>query len=298
MKNRCFFAALALLLLLLTACGQTKDNEQTMHLFFPRQNPEAGGDIIDSIAVDWSPYSDQDAWQQICRMVTLLQNADKKYPFTSPIPAEAELLRCTVSGGLAVLDFSAPFRRLSGMKLTVADSCLTLTVSQILGVHWVQILVEGSVPEGWRDTFTTDDVLLTSREDVAKVITVTLYFPDEDGNLQSRQQELQVYEGENRCLRVVEALQDGPGTEGLLPLFPEGVQLPIVWLENDVCCVSFSQADFRTLSDAQIDQEMLLDGLVHSLCDIDGVEQVRILADGAYRSKLGAADISRPLTPN
>ena len=39
-----------------------------------------------------------------------------------------------------------------------------------------------------------------------KAVSVTLYFPDKEGALQPEKRELLIYEGENRCCRVMDAL--------------------------------------------------------------------------------------------
>lgn len=159
-------------------------------------------------------------------MVQLLQNRDGRINFTSPIPSDAELLECSVSGGVAVLDFSAAYGRLSDFSLTVADYCITLSACQIPGVKWLQVLVEGKPLSGRTNSyFSTEDVLLTSSEDVVKVVPVTLYFPDQAGTLQPEKRELLIYEGENRCQRLLQALEEGPQTEGLEKLLPEGISV-------------------------------------------------------------------------
>lgn len=42
---------------------------------------------------------------------------------------------------------------------------------------------------------------------------------------------------------------------------------------------------------------LLLEGLVNSLCSLEGVSEVQILLDGEYQMLLGTQPISRPLLP-
>ena len=44
-------------------------------------------------------------------------------------------------------------------------------------------------------------------------------------------------------------------------------------------------------------QRMMLEGLVNSLCSLEGVEQVQILLNGDYQMLLGTQPVSRPLLP-
>ena len=44
-------------------------------------------------------------------------------------------------------------------------------------------------------------------------------------------------------------------------------------------------------------QRIMLEGLVNSLCSLEGVEQVQILLNGDYQMLLGTQPVSRPLLP-
>ena len=298
MSRKWMAAAWLALVLTLTGCAADKNSGHSLQLFYPASEYPAGGDVIHSQAVDWTQQEKDTAAQQVMKVVELLQNRDKKMDFESPIPQGTDLLRCTVANGLATLDFSAAYGRLSGIDLTVADYCLTLSASQIPGVRRLQILVEGELlPACETLELTTDDVLLTSSEDVVKVVPVTLYFPDPSGKLQPEKRELLIYEGENRCQRVLQALEEGPQTEGLEKLLPEGISAAGVWMDGDICCLNFSYADYKSLCDVSVCKDSLVQGLVKSLCSLDGVERVQIMVGGAYRSKLGVVDIENPIKP-
>lgn len=299
MRKRYMAAALLIaLLVLLTGCARDEKDGHILRLFYPAPTYEAGGDVIHSQAVDWTQEEGADAADQVKKVVQLLQNPDNQLNFSSPIPQGTVLLQCTVSDGLAVLDFSSSYRLLSGLDMTVADYCITLSAAQISGVRQLQILVDGQPIPG-RDVqiFTTEDVLLTSSEDVVKAVSVTLYFPDKDGALQPEKRELLIYEGENRCCRVMGALLEGPQTEGLSPLLPEGVTQDSVWMDGEVCCLNFSTHAFRLLCDETVNQQQVVQGLVRSLCSLDGVQSLQILVDGSYRTMLGPANIYLPLSP-
>ena len=298
MKGKRILAGLFTLAILLSGCASREADGHSLHLFYPAAEYEAGGDVICSRLVDWSAQEGADASEQVKMVVELLQNQDGSMDFSSPIPANAQLLECTVSGGTAVLDFSAAYGRLSGLALTVSDYCITLSACQIPGVRWVQILVDGKPLPGQKRSFlSTEDVLLTSSEDVVKIVPVTLYFPDQTGTLQPEKRELMIYEGENRCQRVLQALKEGPQTEGLEKLLPEGIGDAGVWMDEDICCLNFSLSDYKTLCDVNVRQENLVQGLAKSLCSLNGVERVQIMVDGSYRAKLGVVSIENPIKP-
>ena len=286
-----------LLALLLTGCAKEGQETFQLRLFYPASEFEAGGDVLHSQAVDWSKEDSKDTAEQVEKVIELLLNNDKVLDFTSPIPQGTKLLSCKVSGGEAVVNFSPNYGRLSGFDLTVANYCITLSASQIPGVRRIHILIDGESLSGQDDALSTGDVLLTSSEDVVKAVPVVLYFPDSTGELQPEKRELLIYEGENHCQRVLEALSEGPNTEGLYALVPEGIHIAGVWMDGDICCLNFSLTDYRALCESTVDQGMLVEGLVKSLCSLKGVERVQFMVNGTYRTRLGVVDIENPIRP-
>lgn len=298
MSKKRMVCALLVLALVLTGCAKSQDEKWELRLFYPAPEYEAGGDVLHSQAVDWSQQEGREAAEQVKQVVSLLLNKDGSMDFASPLPQGTELLRCSVSGGVATLDFSAAYHRLSGFDLTVANYCITLSASQIPSVRWIQLLVEGQpLPTRGSEYLTTGDVLLTSSEDVVKTVPVTLYFPDAEGVLRLERRELLIYEGENRPLRVIEALMEGSQEETLQKLLPEGVEAAGAWMDGDVCCLNFSFTSYRKLCEAEVDQELVVRGLVQSLCSLNEVQSVQFLVDGAYRNLLGKVNIYLPLSP-
>lgn len=257
MSRKRIVCALLMLVLLLTGCVKSQEEKWELRLFYPAPEYEAGGDVLHSQAVDWSQQEGKEAAEQVRQVVSLLLNKDGSMDFPSPLPQGTELLRCSVSGGIATLDFSAAYRRLSGFDLTVANYCITLSASQIPSVRWIQLLVEGQpLPTRESEYLTTGDVLLTSSEDVVKTVPVTLYFPD-----------------------------------------AEGVEVAGAWMDGDICCLNFSFASYRKLCEAEVDQALVVRGLVQSLCSLSEVQRVQFLVDGAYRNMLGTVNIYLPLSP-
>ena len=298
MRNKRWIAMLLILLLLLTGCAADEGGGQSLQLFYPASEYEAGGDVILSRAVDWTMQTGGSVQRQVEQVVSLLQNRAGEMDFDSPIPPDAELLGCTVSGGVAVMDFSGAYGRLSGLDLTVADYCLTLSAAQIPGVRRVQILVEGETLPTYGDrTLSTEDVLLTSSEDVVKLVTVTLYFPDGEGNLQPEKREMLIYEGENRQQRVVQELLDGPKEEGLKPLLDESPEVAGIWMDGDICCLNLSANAYRRLCASGIDQEQVVQSLAMSVCSLSGVNGLQILVNGSYRTMMGTVSIYYPIIP-
>ena len=83
----------------------------------------------------------------------------------------------TIDGGVAVVNLSAEYTRLSGMDLTLADACIALTLSQLPEVERVSVLAQGqALPYRERQSMTAEDLLLSWMDNEARTLRARLYF--------------------------------------------------------------------------------------------------------------------------
>lgn len=86
---------------------------------------------------------------------------------SSPFPAGVRLLSWSLEEGQLHLDLSEQYGGLTGVDLTLADSCITLTFCGLEGVESVYITVEGrEIPYRRTQVFTAQEVLLSGEEEV------------------------------------------------------------------------------------------------------------------------------------
>lgn len=140
------------------------------------------------------------------------------------------------------------------MALTIADYCVTLSLTQIPGIYAVRITVDGEeLPHRDTQIFRPSDVLLSSEEDVVRSLDVVLYFPEASSQqLLARQKTLTLYEGESAMGVLMEALQAGPEEDGVLPLLPDGFHVLTVRLAEDgVCHLNLPAADLELLPEGE-----------------------------------------------
>lgn len=194
------------------------------------------------------------------------------------IPAGTTLLSLDVEMGQAAVDLSAPYATLSGVALTLADYAITMTLTQLDEISSVKITVLGQeLAYREKQVFQTRDVLLSPKEDVVGNIQVRLYFPDAEGILQPEERTLDLFEGDTQVNVVTRALELGPETKGLSPIFPEGFRVRNLWVEETVCYVNFSSVLLGYLVE---ENEQVLESLCRSLCSLESVGEVRFLVDG------------------
>ncbi|MFQ9408116.1 MAG: GerMN domain-containing protein [Oscillospiraceae bacterium] len=139
--------------------------------------------------------------------------------YRSPIPQGVQLRSCQLTGGMALVDFSQGYEQLSGIDLTMADYCVTLTLSQLPGVSVVRITVEGQeLAYRSHSLLRSQDLLMTSEDDVSRTLAIRLYFPAQStGQLTPESRTLTLHEGDSSAEAIVSALLAGPQADGLSP---------------------------------------------------------------------------------
>ena len=182
----------------------------------------------------------------------------------------------------------------AGIDLTLADYCVTLTLTQLDGVNAVSITSGGrELPYRETQTLTAADPLLSMREDALRPITVSLYFLDPtSGALRAEKRALALYEGQTRVNALLEALAQGPESGALAALLPEEFTVLSARVEEGTCYLNLpSDADLG------ISPRQTVESLVLSLCSLDTVERVQIVVDGEIAAQLNGVNVGEPLTP-
>lgn len=278
--------------------SQRPPEGETLAVYYAQDADRApGGDILTSVRVPWSEQSGRPARQQMRQALKLLLGECSEEGFVSPLPEGTELLNCSISGSTAVVDFSAEYGQLTGMKLTIADYCVALTLTQIEPIRMVRITVNGQEPvRTRRGAILAGDALFSSTEDVVRTFAARLYFRSPEGELAGEDRLLTLYEGETRGAVILSALLGKPETAELEPLLPQGFTALSFRTENGVCVMNLPASDEELLPEEPELQELMIRSIVCSLCALDDVDAVQILVDGEMRGVLGNVDISQPLT--
>lgn len=222
-----------------------------------------------------------------------LLNGPTQDSLCSTMPQGTELLGVTVSQGQAVVDLSAPYSTLSGVGLTLADYAITLTLTQLEEISSVKITVAGQeLAYRKEQVFHARDVLLSPKEDVVGTLSVRLYFLDQEGRLKPEERVLDLYEGDTQVGAVSRALELGPQSKGLNPVFPEKFRVNSLWQEEGVCYVNLSSAMEGYLPKERKEAQQVLEALQRSLCSLETVSEVRFLVDGEFCKAYGTLPIN------
>lgn len=288
-----------LVLLGISVVPNGPSDAETLSLYFPvrADNLTSGGDAITAVRVDWREMRHLSAQEQADAVMNLLLEGYSEGLFGNLVPNGTRMNSCRVTGSTVTVDFSGGYGQLSGIDLTIADYCTTLSLVQIPGIYTVRITVNGKeLAYRGKNYFRADDVLVTSPEDVVRNLAVQLYFPNGSA-LVAEDRILTIYEGKSQVSAVIDALQAGPVGETLLPLLPEGFSVLGARIDGNTCYINLPQSCAALLPEDAALQQQIVQGLVRSLCSIRNVRQVHILIESERRDLLGSVDISQPLTP-
>ena len=171
--------------------------------------------------------------------------------------------------------------RLTGIDLSLADYCITLTLTQLPNVNAVSITADGrELPYRETQVLLSADTLLSSRESGLRPITVSLYFLDsKTGELRAEQQTLALYEGQTRVNALLEALAQGPEDDSLVSLLPEDFAVISSRIENGVCYLNLPAN--VSLPENEAERDLMLSALEQSILSLGGVDEVQFLIEGS-----------------
>lgn len=306
MRRHDLYRSSALLLavwaaLLLSACTLADSGVETQPQGAYRVYYAVTGEQSTVQAVDWE-YRVPTGEDTAAELAELVLSQPETTGLSSPAPSGTRLLSCQQEEGQLRLDLSEQYGGLSGVELTVANACLTLTLCQLEGVEEVYVTVEGEpLPYQTLRTMGVDDVLLPGTGAAELTAAVGLCFPRADGSgLGVEYRDVVQNEGDTMMSTVFSALLDGPRYQELTGLMPEGTKLQGISVESGVCTVNLSPEFLAGLPEDEQSARLLLYSIVNTLCMQENlsISAVQILSDGHAIESVGGVPASVPLEPD
>ncbi len=290
-KTLARFLAAAVLLALAFGCAPSREEEQEgLKLWFPVDPAQEKL----SATLGACPYAGAERSIPSLLSALLAGPPAEELELTAVIPAGTRLLSWSLENRVANVELSAAYAELVGVRLTLADSCITLTLAQLEGVDGVRITVNGG-GQSYRDRHPLypEDMLFTGAEEVPVEVTAALYFRRDGGDsLGYELRKFRLTEDKIPAKAVLAALIAGPEDKGLLPLLPAELTVRSAWVEEGVCTADLSAQLLEVPEEARA---LAVESIVATLCSLDTVERVQILIDGAPAGEFGGLDLSGPL---
>ena len=146
MKRLTAILLLCAIALSLGACNDRQEKIQVpVNFYYPRQEATYGASdsLIAPVTAEGMGYSND----PVGLLTVYLQGpGDNRY--RSPFPEGTRIVSMELVNGIVRLTLSENFAALTGMDLTIACACLTLTALDLTGANSVRISAEGTTLSG------------------------------------------------------------------------------------------------------------------------------------------------------
>lgn len=284
------------LALLLTACTIRQENvgEEDGYLlyFLAEANEARGGDLIRSNYEKLDLAEDASLEEQATAVVERLIAGSETGDLRSPLPRGITLLSLTIQDRRVTVDLSSGFAQLSGVELTLADYCLTLSLTALEGISAVAVTAQGrEVGQQPKQIFYERDVLLSDMGDVLQTVEVTLYFLNSQGALEGEKRTLEIYEGQTVAENLIVALLAGPENRELTKVIPDDFMINSVRVDEGICYVNISAESLAALPEDEATQRLILWSLSDSLYSIETIQGLRFLSNGEELAYFGQVPV-------
>ncbi|MCD7948278.1 MAG: GerMN domain-containing protein [Oscillospiraceae bacterium] len=300
-RKICIAVCAALCLtLLLPACTQQKANsEETAQIYFAVSEPGAGGTAV---GAEGHVLTADELEKPVDALLSLLlAGPAEESELVSPFPAGVTVRSWQLEEGQLTVDLSGQYGGLSGVDLTIANSCIALTLCQLDEIASVGVTVEGDALAFRQiQQMSPSDLILDWAEEEAVSVMVTLWFPRQDGDgLGVETRQVLVEEDGTLAQAAMEALLAGPTGEDLAPI-PTDVQLLSVTPAEGGYTLNLSEKFLTAVPDGDKQFDAMVYCMTNTLCSLDTekIKQVLFLVDGQPVDAVGDMLLSEPVTPD
>lgn len=243
-----------------------------------------------------------DPEEQIQELLGCLGTNPAKLEYKAPLAMGFQVLNVSQEGETLMLDMDANYLTLSATTEVLVRAALVRTLTQLEGVRFVGITVEGSQlydnvgnQVGWMsaDQFIENDGNEINTYELARV---QLYFASEDGNsLIVTNREKYYSTSMPRERFVVEELIEGPGSqaEGIYPSVNPNTKVLSITTRDSICYVNLDESFLTVVSN--VPTEISVYSIVNSLVELSNINRVQILVNGEVPASLSTTSYERNL---
>lgn len=267
--RRISWAALALAFLL-GGCGAAPEADTAPLIYYVA----SGEERVTESALVGEPWTQAPSSPGVEAYVDRMLEGPEDPGLYTVFPEQLRLLSWEEEGGVLTLDFSEEYSELTGISLTLANACLTLTLTQLDQVEEVQAIVTGKpLPEGGA-ALSPEDLLLDGQTPDPVTLGFQLYFPLTEGEglgTEYREAELSGTTLADQADAVVRLLSKGPRHTQTMSNPFQGLEGKLECrMVEDVCLLTLTQGWTQVL----VESPQARQALVNSLCELEGVEGV------------------------
>lgn len=283
-------AGLLALVFLLAACGTAEDPEG-IRLYYAATSDSDSAGALETVPWNGGPEEVEALFAALCQ-------EPEKPQMTSLIPSGTTLQSWELSEGRLRLDLSGEYSTLSGVRLTIANYCIALTMCQLDSVREVAITADGETMTE-REWLSDGQVMLSGGEGDTGQIYVELYFPLAEGEgIGSEGRQLEIAEDVTASEAILAGLCAGPESRELSAYLPSSSADITLWIDNEICYVNLTEDWVDDLENGEAGLETILLCVTDSLCNLDTVSSVQFLMDGAAMDRWTEVKGDFPVFPD
>ncbi|MDD3369197.1 MAG: GerMN domain-containing protein [Lachnospiraceae bacterium] len=282
MGYRKWIAAVTGLLLCVTGlmgCGEVENSSGTEYKIYYVNNEETKV-ISESYATETT-----DTNLLLQEILEQLGTIPEKLEYEAPLASGFTLQSTQLEQGQLLLDMDNSYKSLSATKEVLVRAALVRTLTQISGVDFVAITING---EPLTDNLgnllgamSADMFIDNAGKEINSYekASLRLYFTNADGNQLIATNREVVYNSNISMEKlVVEQLILGPNLDGVYPTISSSAKLVNVTVKDRICYVNFDSGFL--LQQGNTTPEVTLYSVTNSLVELPNINKVQISVDG------------------
>jgi len=287
---------LFLCMLALGACGQETEQELNMFSVYYVSNAETK--VVQS---EHAMEADTERGQ-LEELIECLKTLPEKLEYKAPLAMGFQVLNVTMKEGKVQLNVDAAYKSLPATTEVLVRAALVRTLTQIEGVSYVGITVEGEqlydnagIQVGWMnaDQFIDND---GNEINTYELVKVRLYFASEEGDQLIVAYREKHYSTNTPLERfVVEELIAGPSGQvaGLYPTLNPETKIINVTTRDGICYVNLDSSFLTLINNVSLETSVY--SIVNSLVELSHINKVQILVNGEVPSNFSTSVFERNL---
>ena len=287
--DNCFWKKILTLLLCtcltlsLTGCQKAAEGEDdnTRKIYYINQS-ETGLEFHEKKIESHKPG------EQLAELLELLAEEPEKMDYKAPLQMGFEVLSCAIDEEMILLDVNREYLNLSPTTEVLVRAALVRTLTQIEGIRYVSMTVEGSQ---LHDSLGLAVGLMSAEQFIDNAgdeinayekVRLKLYFANEDGTGLIATTRTMAYNTNISIEKlVVEQLLAGPGEDVADTAFPTinpSTKLISISVKDGICYVNFDENFLNQIYNVSTD--VAIYSVVNSLAELTSVNKVQISING------------------
>lgn len=212
----------------------------------------------------------------------------------SPFPKGTSFLRADKEGDTLHITVSSALSQLTGVNLSLALSCISLTFSQLEGVGAVSVSADGALLGGQESVLLRNENILLEDNSLEIAETkITVYYANSDyrylipvtfGTKLENLQDQAVY--------ALQLLLEEPEQDNLRRTLPKNTEILDLSIESGLCIVDFSHDFFRNKPITGASERMTVLSIVNTLTQFDEISEVQFYVEGESLPLYSNMDLS------